>query len=787
MSNHQPRPWTAASLLLASSCLLVGNVAAATNTAAERNATQPKQLSDRANAAFGLHRSEIVHTVISPTDAGGAFAFVPNDAGPFVIELNEHSVRSDAYQVLVQGADGSLRPAESTAVRTMRGEVLNISGATVAGTMMDDGLHARVTLPDESEYWIEPIAGRVADAGNDQYVVYRTEDVKDTNATCAAGEHLRIGHAFGGGEHGGGGHGGEGASTGTISVAELACDADVEYYQDWGSVNNVQDRINSVINTVNQQYESEVGITHEISTIIVRTAEPDPYSSTDAETLLNQFRNHWNANHGNISRDAAQLFTGKELNSSTIGIAWLNAVCTSYAYNVVQSDFNGNFSCATDLSAHELGHNWGAGHCNCSSYTMNPSITCANQFHPNLTIPTIVNYRDGVDCLDSGGGGDPTGACCIDGDCSIQTESDCLNAGGEYQGDGTDCQGDPCFVPTGACCVGETCSVETEPDCNDAGGAYLGDGTDCSASPCNIDGDVINLATSDYETNAGSIQSGSYFDTHTQNDVHEQLREEHTGGPPPQRVSMLSHTWTFDVAPGELYSFKLDAYREANDHDSFAFSYSLDNSNYTQMLVVTKTSDDDTLQTFQFPEDIQGQVYIRVEDTDRTPGNGRTHSVYVDEMFIVSWESNGGDPTGACCLGSDCQITTESDCANLGGTYHGDGTSCSPSLCGGAESMFVSNLNASVYNAGGGEKHGAVQVSMVDDFGNPVSNATVTGSFTGAFTETQSAATNANGVAELMTDAAGKGNPGFEFCVDNVTHADLVYDEQANVETCESN
>ncbi|MCA9296853.1 MAG: hypothetical protein KC983_10050, partial [Phycisphaerales bacterium] len=102
--------------------------------------------------------------------------------------------------------------------------------------------------------------------------------------------------------------------------------------------------------------------------------------------------------------DIAHLFTGKDLVSPTIGIAWVGAICSStsngYGYGLVESDFNNNFGCATDLSAHEIGHNWSASHCSCPSNTMNPSITCANSFS-SATIATITAYRDSRSCLDA--------------------------------------------------------------------------------------------------------------------------------------------------------------------------------------------------------------------------------------------------------------------------------------------------------------------------------------------------------------------------------------------------
>lgn len=44
-----------------------------------------------------------------------------------------------------------------------------------------------------------------------------------------------------------------------------------------------------------------------------------------------------------------------------------------------------------------------------------------------------------------------TGACCVDADCSIQTESDCSGMGGTYQGDGTPCDPNPCSSGTCGC------------------------------------------------------------------------------------------------------------------------------------------------------------------------------------------------------------------------------------------------------------------------------------------------------------------------------------------------
>ncbi len=81
------------------------------------------------------------------------------------------------------------------------------------------------------------------------------------------------------------------------------------------------------------------------------------------------------------------------------------------------------------------------------------------------------------------------GACCIDGVCHITNAAACANAGGDYQGDGTDCDPDPCGTPlTGACCAADdTCTDGlTESECNDDGGHYQGNGSACFTDPCDI-------------------------------------------------------------------------------------------------------------------------------------------------------------------------------------------------------------------------------------------------------------------------------------------------------------
>ncbi len=101
-------------------------------------------------------------------------------------------------------------------------------------------------------------------------------------------------------------------------------------------------------------------------------------------------------------------------------------------------------------------------------------------------------------------------------------------------------------------------------------------------------------------------------------------------------TSELEHKWVFNVTGGySTYTFYIEAYHTANtEGDDFIFAYSLDDITYTNMLTITKTTDDNTYQTFVFPEALSGTVYIKVIDADRTAGNGVQDTIYIDSMYI---------------------------------------------------------------------------------------------------------------------------------------------------------
>lgn len=143
---------------------------------------------------------------------------------------------------------------------------------------------------------------------------------------------------------------------------------------------------------------------------------------------------------------------------------------------------------------------------------------------------------------------------------------------------------------------------------------------------------------------------------------------------------------------------------------------------------------------------------------------------------IRSLIENGADATGA--LGQNLLAWSAHGRINMAAAL---GNNAEP------VTHHVQSITVSTQNAGRGNKQGQATVTIVDDLGNALNAATVTGTFTGDFSQTISAPTDGNGSVTLITTATAKGGVTFTFCVDDVTHAGgTVYNSAANTPTCAS-
>jgi hypothetical protein len=283
--------------------------------------------------------------------------------------------------------------------RTYRGTISGLEGANVAASLTESGqLLASIMLEDDTMWEITPLSRVVDHADVDEYVVFDSGQIDLPDYRCGVedqGDGQHVHPKYGGGE------------TDALKFAEIGIDADYEFYQKNGSsINATIADVEDIMNGVDTIYRRDCEIAYTITTIIVRSSEPDPYSSTNPETLLGQFQNHWNSSQGGVKRDVAHLFTGKNLSGSVIGIAYLSVICnTGSAYGLSESRYTTSRNPRVGLTCHELGHNWSAGHCdgNGDCRIMCSGIGGCNRDVTKFGVPSknkIINYKNSRTCLD---------------------------------------------------------------------------------------------------------------------------------------------------------------------------------------------------------------------------------------------------------------------------------------------------------------------------------------------------------------------------------------------------
>lgn len=317
------------------------------------------------------------------------------------ISLYPRDLRSPNFVLSILTDKGVEHPPVSQEVITFQGQLKGGSQSAVSLTIDEDLIYGFIKNGDEY-YFIEPLWYFVPGQPKDKFVVYPASKVKpvEGGSTCGFDEmkhHMK--------DHGNGetvpGNPGTAEMTGMCIEIELAQASDLLMHNKFGSAGAVGAHIMGVMLNVQTNYDNEFNdeLHFEIvEQFIVAPPGSDPWTNTtDAGELLDQFTS-WGPSGFSTTHDLGQLWTNRNFDGSTIGIAWLSAVCTGFRYHCLQ-DFTSNANLLRVMTAHEIGHNFSASHDPSGSNTiMAPSVSNTNTWS-SQSLNQINGYYPNRPCL----------------------------------------------------------------------------------------------------------------------------------------------------------------------------------------------------------------------------------------------------------------------------------------------------------------------------------------------------------------------------------------------------
>lgn len=168
----------------------------------------------------------------------------------------------------------------------------------------------------------------------------------------------------------------------TFRVLTISTYADPEFQQIYGAQTNAE--IAAIINSSEVIYKNQLSIKFNI---VSQTLLADSTPTLAPGEILSEFRN----NTKTVSANLKHLFTGKDMSSSVVGIAYVSAVCFApdYAHGVTQ--YYGFYT--NNIFAHEIGHNLGSQHDLLGYGTlMYPTISLGEVYFSQFSIEQINSH-----------------------------------------------------------------------------------------------------------------------------------------------------------------------------------------------------------------------------------------------------------------------------------------------------------------------------------------------------------------------------------------------------------
>lgn len=326
-------------------------------------AAQTQQAGDPIAAKLGVS----AYSIQSLHPAAGTLALELRGQR-YIADLSLDPVETPECTMLLDDGGPAMVEVPAPPPCTYRGEVRGVEGSLVSGGIVNGQFTGIVVLPGEA--WnILPLSELDPAAPRGLHIVSRFDDSLPGDWRCGVDDSAAPAFNARPATHG----------SDAVLYCDLAIEADYPYYQQVGGVSAsavAQDISTVIANVTSYSILSGTNVRFRIVRYIIRTspgANPPQYNTTNPNTLLQGFRTVWLNLASGISRDLSHMFTGKDLDGQTVGIAYLGVVCNIGSdFGLSQSRFSLQPGRRAALTAHEIGHNFTARHCDQSPNTCTP-------------------------------------------------------------------------------------------------------------------------------------------------------------------------------------------------------------------------------------------------------------------------------------------------------------------------------------------------------------------------------------------------------------------------------
>jgi hypothetical protein len=272
-------------------------------------------------------------------------------------------------------------------VEIYRGEIAGAENSWVR-IVVADGVPSGMFFDGEQLYAIEAPGDSAVDT--DVPVVYRLADAYVTpgamscgaaapNASAASAADLLLGELQVAAE-----------AQGAVSEIQIGAVGDFEFTSAKGGDANAAAAITTRLNNVDGIFSNQLGVQISLQAIETFNTDTDPFTQSDAGELLRELSDYRVNSPTQTSLGLTHLYTGRDLDGTTVGIAWTGALCSAN-FGAGLSEGNGSATFDSLIAAHEIGHNFGSPHdgeagsaceAQAGEWLMSPRLNGSNAFSP---------------------------------------------------------------------------------------------------------------------------------------------------------------------------------------------------------------------------------------------------------------------------------------------------------------------------------------------------------------------------------------------------------------------